>query len=556
MEKTINTRWSGNPGRYTIAQLFTAQPKAFQRIAEKKARRAGRAVLREDCLLFYKEPSGLINTNGVSAALKSLETLKDADINQSDLASARAELQQFEVATGITETSETGLSQLSAFVSEQHKNASRFVQPKQAAVRPASPVHGSQAAINPQQKLIEEFLTRAQGSSLVKNPKLALDPHFRTALFRLADTMDGRELIENGLTLMELRETYTEPAAFGAKAIDFKNGVIDQDFRPLPNYRTLGIDRAAGDATPDELRYALGQTKNDNTPVGPTDFFSVGALLVNIGLIGKYMAFVPPIELGRLGLILETRSKKSDCNHSRDVNSGHFTIVNPKIGKDPGTKLEIDHPLLNQVPYTALIARLIYPIQEFNLRQKAAVEDARRGRLQNLSVAFNFKGVACATCGDMAIKKVLKSGESITGFMLDPEAHPELCKSRNEDERFYRMPATLRVPADTEGGFIYRDLNVLNAEADGNVQIDPIPQEMLSIKAGSVLLTRFHQFFDWWSGGSISYCQLHGLSGTYMHDGRRIVGQVTQVRDFINTAHVDAGAIADARCVLNPDVKY
>lgn len=560
MENIVTTRWSGNPLRYKIDQLMAAQPLAFQRVARLKAEIAGRSISREDCLLFYKEPDGSINLNGVKEALIKLESIKDLQVGTVEIASAKAELLQYAQNDNPSKNEATGLAKLSEFLNEQQK-----AMPVKPLIRPAMSQQAPVQAVEPpqsqgnssyNQKLIEEFLSRAGHSALVANPKLASNPHFQTALLKLAETSDGAGLIEHSIGLMQLRESTDEAATFGVRAIDFKNGVIDADFRPLPDYKALGIDRAAGDATPDEMRYALGQTKNDGSPVGPSDFLSVGALLLNIGLIGKYMAFVPPIELGRLGLILETRSKKSDRDHSRQVSSGHFTIVNPKIGTDASTKLEIDHPLLGKVPYTALISRLLYPIQEFNLEQKAAVEDARRGRLQNLSVAFNFKGVACATCGDMPIKKVLMSGDSITGFMLDPEAHPELCKDRNEEDRFYRMPATLRVPADTEGGFIYRDLNVLNAMADGNVQIDPIPKEMLSIKAGSVLLTRFHQFFSWWSGGSISYCQLHGLSGTYMHDGRRVVGQVTQVRDFINTAHVDAGAINDARICLDPAVRY
>jgi len=551
-DRYIDREWNPSKARFTIEQLKAAMPAAMLRHAANKAARDGREINRDDCTLLYKELDGSINLNGIEYALAHLNEV--VGLSLSERALIRGELEGHRRAGDGIANYQTGISQTK--ISELQKLGFEALQFNETYSEP-EPVETPQA---PQQDLaypLDGFRVQT-----LETPAFGYQQSFDPAVGGLHREHASVGNPDNGSVQMSnidieqappfLRQMFANTSAT-PKKMNLEGGVIENDYRPLPNFRALGITRKAGPAIESEMKAFTGQTKLNGEPVGPEDFFSSGAVLANIDIIPHLMAFIPPVELGRIGTILQTRSKKSDQNHSREVLSGNFTVIDPAIGTDPDAKMHMDHPLLGKVPYTALTARLLFPLQEKDPAQMAAVEAAQRGRLQNLSIAFGFGHVACGLCGEMRIQEVLRDRGYVTGFSIDPAANPDMFQS-HDDEYFYSdMNAILRMPVDTEGGFVYRSMRILNAEDNGLVQVDPVAEASLPVDNNSVFMIGMSRMYYY---GGYAYCRLHGFQGSYSSDGRRTVGMFVNMRALLNVAAVDAGAINDARLVLDPDITY
>lgn len=563
--KYINRAWNGNKSRYTLEQLKSGIPSSMLKYAQRIATGEERELTKEDCNLLFREPSGEVNLNGVIEAINQVRGLFGP--SPVERATAIAELESHrrkaEAALGTKAKYESGLSELNSLADscfssmvevsqsaplEKYTALDRLVAEDQILNRDvinSDPTKGVLIEVP------EEMVAHLPEGAVQEDSKFQTPDSSQRGGFRVQNL--------NGLGGLEVGGLPSFPNGIGLspKALSKRmevirsRGVVENDFRSLPNFEALGIKRAAGPATQDELKAFVGQTRPDGSPITGDDFLSVGAVLANIDIIPHLMAFISPTELGRLGAILSVRSKKSDQDHSREVLSGNFTVINPAIGQDPDAKMNADHPMLGEVPYTALTARLLFPIMQNDSAQAAAVESVRRGRIQNLSIAFGYRGIACGLCGEMPTNKILVSNGNIIGFTIDPEKNEDMCSARgDDDEYYYPMSGVLRTPVNIEGGFMYRTVTILKANPDGTIQIDPIPQESLEVGSGTVFMTNMRGFYGY------TFCRLHGLMGNTLKDGRKTVGMFTEMRALINVAAVDQGAIADARLVLDPAVNY
>jgi hypothetical protein len=573
--KFVNRPWSGDKASYSTEQLLRAIPKSMARYAKRVAKSKGSdQPTKADCHLAYREKGGDVNINGISAALGRIDQVKGP--NAAEIASARAELQDQRTkarkALGLDKKAKSMAEEIGdigfSMIEDLMESAAWSSVPETAPFR--NPAPGPVMA--------------PPGASLISNPG------YHTAMFQpgagvapagefvYGGNLDGRDLTRSpgfpalfgaeaqlsaaraavatqSQILSPVDPRYGEATSLAAK-LPTPVGVVDNDYRPLPNWRTLGITRKAGDATPQELLRAFkGATKLDGSAVGPSDVYSTAALLCTNDLIAQEMAYIPPVEIGRMRVILATRAMKSDQDHSRKVMSGTFTIVDPEIGTDPGTKLHMDHPLLGKAPYTALIARLLYPKITSDDDQMAAVESAMMGKLQNKSVTFGYGARACALCGEMPIQNPIRANGNIIAFVISPGDNPDLCEMDPESFSSYdSMTGTVRTPAETPGGYIYRTVTILGCSKDGIVQVSPIAETIFELATGSVFMLNMSGYSFFGFGGR--YCRLHGQAGNYARDGRKTVGMFVNIRSFVGTSEVDKGAVCDARNVADPDINY
>lgn len=523
---------------YTLEQLLQSVPAMVLAHLQRKVLREHRALVKEDFFAIFREPRGTINSNAVEAACAEI---KASEMSLGEQFAACAEIERYLPRKTAVQLS--ALSRFSLFVSEN------LPQPAYQ-----DPVH------EPEPPAPQHFFNpRNIGEPNVGDQP---PPGFRQAQIPREDVGYLRtQSLDAGAALGAEHQQYmTTPPPFSThegalKAPDIAHGSLSQAFRKLPNWRNLGITRAAGEATEDELRAFIGTVMPDGSPVTGKAFFSSASFLVGNDVIPQLMAFVPTVELERVKAMLEARSIKSDQDHSRNVMSGPFTVVNPHVGSDASTKLHIDHPYLGKVPYTGVTARCLFPIMQFDAAQMAATEAAQRGKLSNLSITFGYEYLHCGLCGEMKTREVLRANGQVIGFTLNPDDNPELFASADDDDEWdywMRPAATFRVKADVEGGYMFRSCKLTSVTTDGMAMIDPIPEGTFFFDTGGDVLIDMPRY--WW--GYRPSCRFHGQIGVRLRDGRMPIGMFGNVQSLINVAAVDAGAIADARLVLSPDVAY
>lgn len=570
--------WDGSASRWkTVEDLMASIPSAMRRRGKRLAAAANRAVTKSDCSLPYREPVNHdVNINGISAALGRIDQVKNA--TAAEIASARAELQDQRTkarkALGLDkkksmaeEIGDIGFSMIEEMLEAQAwapvPEAAPFRNPAPEpvmvppGVMPAMPQgipagnFGSALDTGYQTAVLDG------GMQSIDTRLDTLNPTFLNPVLFSSHALAAQAAAPAPAPVSLANAEFAELPAEPAKLVNTDGipGVVDNDYRPLPNWKALGINRPAGNATPAELKDLQGAMRPDGSPLQPEDVWSVGAMVCNDDLIAQFMAFIPPLELERLGVIAQTRAIKSDQDHSREVMSGNFTIAPSSIliGTDPGTTLHIDHPLLGKVPYTALIARLLFQKIPDDEDQMAAIEAAMAGKLQNLSIAFGFGSVTCALCGEVPVLRTIKDNGKILGFTIDPGSHQLLCSMQPDDFASWdSLTGTLRTPADTEGDYAYRTVRVTGCTMDGTVTIEPIPDSTFDLARGTVLMLDMGSF-GFFFGGGRRYCRFHGSSGSYYGDGRRTVGMFTNIRSFINVAACDKGAV-EARIIVDPDL--
>lgn len=539
--KYIQKPWDGSKSRWATADdLYQCIPRGMQRRAKRLMKAAGRTALaKDDCSNAYMEPkSHDINVNGISAALGRLDQTSDA--TPAELASARTELESERAkarkALGMDRPKKNSLDNDLAHLSSLGSNLLRLCLSGQGA-GDRSQSAGAHAGVELVAGNTYHPIALGTAPAVARYGTLSAPGVIRSAapikgeLFDLADT----------------------PAAI---PVNRTVGVIDSDFRRVPDWKKLGIDRPAGDATPEELALLGPVRKLSGAPFEATDVFSAGALLANNDIIEKFGAFIPQVELERLAYILGVRQVSSDQDHDHEAMSATFKIVKPAIGTDPGTKLHADHPLLGKVPYTGLITRLLYPKIAEDPEQMAAVAAAMGGKLRDKSIAFACAHFSCGLCGEMPVMKAIRDNGNIVGFKVPPDSNPDLMAVDPEMFSYDRMSGTIRTPSTIEGGYNYCDVRVLNASADGTVLIEPCPEADLGLAKGSMFLINMDEmFFLFFSGGA--FCRVHkARAGRYIKSGQKMIAQFTQMRAFLNCAEAFRGAIGDARLVLDPENRY
>jgi len=523
--------------RYSVSELEAAVPAAVLRGLKKRAAEEGRELTRVDFVLIYREPNGDVNLQAVERALSQLDRVQW--LSTPDRISTEAELRRH----------------LRFRKEKREIQADLMTTLQDAAMRSTQLMQSAQFSIleSPRVENINEWkpaLPPDEQALVDLRNVFAKKQAGQTDRPRISDEALNAAMAGDGFHVQNLATAAPALDLAAAAATAKTLAAPEAEYRPLPNFRALGIDRPAGPAVPEEMKALMGQTKPDGKPIDTDDVFSVGALLADNDVISSLQCFFPVVELERLGAMMDVRPVKSDENHSREVMSGRFTLVNPKIASDPGTQLTIDHPLRDKVDYSALTARALFPIEESDPDQIAAVEAARRGRLEKLSIAFGYGSVSCGLCGEMDIKKVIGDPNGSAVAVTIANTHRDLlCKNLEE---LGPIGATIRTPANVPGKYLYRTVRVTAVSMDGTVQITPTP--VSALQEGSVLMLTMNNFF--WFFGGMGYCKIHGLRGDYSADGRRVVGMFTNMRAFINTAIVDKGAITDAMLVLHPDRKY
>lgn len=340
-------------------------------------------------------------------------------------------------------------------------------------------------------------------------------------------------------------------ADYNMTSINPMAGSPSNDLRPLPNFRKLGIDRPIGPVTDEELSYFKGQTKLDGSPVSNQDFLSVGILLGNNDLIDDRYLQISALELGRLSEILKLRAKGSDEDHYFQVEGCHFRLINPKLGQDDSLQMHMNSALLGKEPYTALIARAIFPVPEKDAKQLEVIERVRRELYRDVSMTPIFDCLTCGSCGEMPINEIQKMGNKIVAIRLS------LNENLTSDycHNFEYCSMVIRTPrSDVIGGYLYSEVSV-QGSSDGILSIDPI--EDPGFVTGSVAMIKMNPIL--FSFGKRSnmphYCSIHGIQGFSYSENKRVVGMATNVTGFANVAQVSAGAINDARLVVDPDSK-
>lgn len=545
--RIVDKPWDGSKRRYSIDQLQRAVPRAILR----RAHTLG-GPTKENLICHYREPNGEINLNGVEAALESLAQMKG--LSMVERAAIRSELRRYQTkardwGSPLEELSDLGADFLMALSQAEGETEEVLVEPIVETIMPTRHMPDMSA-------LMDMWRRHA--------PAGAPETGYQSAVLNTSLPQEGPGQIMAGLPPFEMMEGESPiPVSEGlrcelAAAVETGRkgmpGVVDNDYRALPNYRSLGIDRVGGDATPAEIAYLSGATRMDGTPLAPSDVYSVGALLANNDIVPQIMCYIPRVELARLGVIIRTRALKSDQDHSRTVSTGNFTLIEPMIGTDPESKMHMDHPELGVTPYTALTARALFQKIPEDPQQMAAVASVMAGRYQNLSIAFGHGGITCALCGEMPVLDTFKAQDKVIAFTISPESNQALCQIGDCGEYSFERPCgIIRTPADTEGGYVYKNVRIVNAGADGTMQIEPQAAADFVVAKGSVFMLKMDSGWSWFFG---AMCKIHGRAGNYGPDGRRTVGMFTNMRAFINTALVDKGAINDARLVPDPDKPY
>lgn len=90
LTKFVTTAWNDSRDRFTIEQLLESCPNAISAMLNQKAKESGKEINKAECSLFYKEPEGGVNINGVRAAIA---TVQVQDLPEAIKNSARNELE-------------------------------------------------------------------------------------------------------------------------------------------------------------------------------------------------------------------------------------------------------------------------------------------------------------------------------------------------------------------------------------------------------------------------------------------------------------------------------
>lgn len=517
MAKFSDGPWDGSKSKYTVEQLLKAIPASMARYARRVAKAANREVTKGDCHLPYKTPEQIINLNGITAALGRIDQVKGP--SSTEKTATRAELERQRNAARRA-------------LGKDDEKMSRLLELAAQAIS-----IGVTTSIFSENT--EEILEPTISDIVLDNPD---NLHYLMGLLEVPSNTQ----LSAGIAMAPIVAT---PIDEGEENNVEPKQVDSNDFRPLPNFETLGITRPSGPCTDDEMEAFKGQTKNDGSPVTKEDFLSVGCLLANNDLIEDRMRVIPALELSRLATILSTRSKQSDTDHSREVLTGHFTVINPSIGIDPSIPLNSKNPLRNAEPYTALVARAVFPLADEDEGQKAAVEAVRRGRLKNLSITPQFGAVVCSHCSEMPVYDVMSQDGLVTNLIMHPNHAQGLVVIDKP------IVAVIRTPNDMcMGGYSYNDVNIMSTQDNGVVSIEPTklyigPDSKMMIK-----LNNMPMMFAM-GGSTPKYCSMHGLEGQ-ISNGSQVVGVFCQVTSLINVAATDAGAINDSRIVLDASVRY
>lgn len=490
---------------YSIEQLRQAVPQAILRTIEASARQSDRALAKEDFLLVYRNPDQTVSRDLLAVAIT--EVAQAPGLGVVDRISAEAELNSHWNLL----FAENPISRLGAVMSEM-ANQMTATPPQPAQMSRQEPVG------------IEDAMRLMQSSN-------------RTALI-------GSSGIPFDLARLA-------PEALRRGRSSTVNGAWN-DFYPPPDWTKLGISRAAGPATPEEMQVLLGTSMMDNQPLTPDRVLSVGACYGDNNVIEDRWRYIPPTELIRLGYLMVIRSKGSDTDHYRRALDCSFLVCSPMIGMDRGVELHPDHPLKGLVPYMALTGRALFPYPEQDEKQISAVEAVRQARAKRVSMLFAHTAVTCGTCGEIPVRQLYGAESSIIGLGIAPADMPDLfAYATGYDYRLY-IDGLLRWKADVPGGWMYREVMINAVTTDGVVVIDPTTAD---IPDGAVLMLKMENIF-YWGGTSVPhYCPLHYLEGMVMMDGTRTIGAFANVQQLLNVALTDQGAINNAQLVLDPAIK-
>jgi hypothetical protein len=594
MAKYTDKPWNGSKSRFTIEELLRSIPRSMAAYAKSKKNDKGE-VSKSECHLPYHEPDGAINIHGISSALGRAGQVKGPSSTQK--ASARAELERANSAARKALGKPEQKSEKAAINMERS-----YIYDLDDLIM-AVPVEMLQYAIvvadrenrditeqdlkfpvleldgTPNLYKVKKALSDLNEAPIptaykasIRCELLAMQREIETELgeYRSADVIDPSYL--ETLTIQQLdahigSETSEPPDSkrgvvwsdsytsgnptYGPT--NFSEGTQSNDMRPYPDFRKLGIDRPAGPATDDEIKWAKGHTKIDGSPVHTDDFFSAGALLANNDLIEDRYIQIPSLELARIGSILEHRAKGSDENHDFTVHGAHFRVVNPKIGVDLNVNQNQHSVLRNIEPYTALIGRAVFPLAEQDQDQIAAVEKARRGLISDLSMTPSIDALTCGLCYEKMIEDVHEINGKVHALKVrDLDEGPKAAGS--PEWQYFKV--IIRSPHEAHvGGYKYTEREVLGYK-DGIMSMEPFPNP--GIKPTAVVMHKMQaipMMFGMFGAQSPKYCPMHGLQGGISRDGRRVVALATNVLGLINVAAVSAGAINDSRLVLDPDVK-
>jgi hypothetical protein len=467
-------------GAYSYEQALRAVPEAALAYAELRARQEGRDLSLADLPTFIREPDGEVNY----AALKQL------------------------------------LAELSS--------DARYPAVYQVAIRAE--------LINLMRQAEEALGVDDRTSDLMVDADLMGKMLFNAMREQAAEQEGLKAAYEEIRALLEPSVQKTELAS---------NYLPGADFRRLPNFRKLGITERAGPISEEELTtYFKGQTRPDGTPVTVDDFYGVPIVLANNDLIEDRSLRIPALELMRLAAMMELRLKSSDFNHDFEVEDSTFTVIKPRLGFDPS--IPLNHRLGDSVqePYTALVAKAVFPITTGG-QQLEMVERVRRQLLRFVSITPLLDSYTCSKCAERQIVKSQYMDGKLVAIQLEP--CPD--KTMTDVHEYYKV--VIRMPdRAVVGGFSYYELQVLNSEGDV-MALQPSP---LQLTDGAVVMTRMEILpIMFGAGFSPRYCAMHGLQGWVGDDGCPVAANVTNIRGLLNVALASSGAIKDAMLVLDPD---
>lgn len=170
-----------------------------------------------------------------------------------------------------------------------------------------------------------------------------------------------------------------------------------------PNYEVIGLDRAAGPPTSQEIATYSKLTDGAELPDGS---FICQAILSDTDLVEDRYA----VKTMRLleGLRSKYLGRANDYNHSFDSREARSRIIQMGLGTDPDVKLHPDTPieaLAKLSPnnpfsgtYTALYGTLAFPF--LNEDPEQTIDRVKNGMLKDISLAYcpAPETTYCSTC--------------------------------------------------------------------------------------------------------------------------------------------------------------